>query len=111
MSHYRCHHVFVPLTSRLRTSDTLDRYPDPLFPFEGSPSSPPPPDPYSPQIDGLDLVSRLFRDPDLDICTVLGPGQAVFLQPLTGNLHPGPRISDGLQPALLYRTAAGHTEW
>ena len=36
-SHYRCHRVFVPLNSRIRTSDTLDHFPDPLFPFEGPP--------------------------------------------------------------------------
>ena len=109
-THYRCHTVFVPLTSRIRVSDTLDHYPDPLFPFQGPPNGIPPPDPTSPQVEGIELVGERFRDPDLGVCTVLGPRQAVFLQPNTGNLLPGPTLPHGWTPTLLYRSTSGSTE-
>jgi hypothetical protein len=109
-THYRCHTVFVPLTSRIRVSDTLDHYPDPLFPFQGPPNGIPPPDPTSPQVEGIELVGERFRDPDLGVCTVLGPGQAVFLQPDTGNLLPGPTIPHGWTTTLLYRSTSGSSE-
>ena len=43
--HYRCFNIFTPLTSSYRVSQTLDHYPDPLFPFEDPTRFPSVPDP------------------------------------------------------------------
>ncbi len=37
--HYRCHNVFLPLSASYRVCQSLDHFPDPLFPFE-DPSAP-----------------------------------------------------------------------
>ena len=86
-------------------SDTLDHFPDPLFPFEDPASDPVLPDPTSsrpnPAFDGTDLVGKTFLDPDLGLCTVVAPAQPLFLSPQTGNLQPDPLLSPGWHPTLL----------
>jgi hypothetical protein len=47
LSHYRCHHVFIPKTGATRVTDTLNLFPDPLFSFEDPSSDPIVPDPTS----------------------------------------------------------------
>jgi hypothetical protein len=113
LSHYRSHTVFVPRTGATRVSDTLDHFPDPLFPFEGPSSDPVLPDPTSdrpsPSYDGLDLAGREFLDPDLGVCQVLRPDAPIFLSPQTGNRSAGPTLSPGWHPTLLYQSADGET--
>ena len=114
-SHYRSHVCFIPKTGATRISNTLDHFPDPLFPFEDvSPDAEPLPDPTSsrpaPAFDGLDLIARQFVDPDIGLCTVTRGASPVFLQPHTGNLTPGPRLSPGWHPCLQYRTPTDRLE-
>jgi hypothetical protein len=113
--HYRSHICFVPKTGATRISDTLAHFPNLLFPFEDIvPDAEPLPDPTSsrpqPAFDGLDLVGKSFVDPDLGVCTVLSGAPSLFLQPLTGNLAPGPRLPPGWHPMLRYCTIAGNVE-
>jgi hypothetical protein len=94
------HVCFIPKAGATRISNTLDHFPDPLFPFEDvSPNAEPLSDPTSsrpsPAFDGLDLIARQFVDSDIGLCTVTGGASPVFLQPHTGNLTPGPRLSPG----------------
>jgi hypothetical protein len=115
LSHYRSHNCFLPKTGATRISDSLAHFPDPLFPFEDIvPDAEPLPDPTSsrshPAFDGLDLVGQSFVDPDLGVCTVVSGAPPLFLQPLTGNLATGPRLSPGWHPTLRYRTIGGDVE-
>jgi hypothetical protein len=86
--------------------------PTPCFHLKDHPVAPPPPDPSSsPQIDGLNLVHRIYHDPDLGPCTVIGPGLPVFLQePQTGNHDSAPLLLPGWHPTLRYITADGREE-
>jgi hypothetical protein len=49
-------------------------------------------------------------DPDLGLCTVTACGPPFFHQPDGGNLEPGPRLSPGWHPTLLYSTLSGRAE-
>ena len=42
---YRCANVFIPLSASYRVCETLDHFPDPLFPFEDPVNPPHYPDP------------------------------------------------------------------
>jgi hypothetical protein len=116
LSHYRTHVVFIPstLAKFTRITNQLDFFPDPLFTFEDPTVSAPPPDPTSsrpsPTLDGSDLIGQSFVDPDLGLCLVTGAGQPTFLQPHTGNLAPGLRLSPGWHPTLSYTTLTGTVE-
>ena len=44
-SHYRCANVFLPLSASYRVCETLEHFPDPLFPFEDPVNPPHYPDP------------------------------------------------------------------
>jgi hypothetical protein len=74
-----------PKTGATRISDTLDYFPDHLFPFEDTASEPVLPEPTSSRpkraFDGTDLVGKTFLDPDLGLCTVVVPAQPFFLAP------------------------------
>jgi hypothetical protein len=100
--------VFVPRTGVTRVSDTLDHFPDPLFPFEDPASDPVLPDPTSdrpnPTYDGSDLTGREFLDPDLGVGQVVGPSAPLFLSSQTGNLEADPYLSPRWQPTLLYKS-------
>ncbi len=114
LSHYRSHVVFIPATLATRITNRLDFFPDPLFTFEDPPISAPPPDPTSdrpsPTLDGSDLIGRSFVDPELGLCRVTGAGQPTILQPHTGNLAPGLRLSPGWHPTLSYTTLTGRVD-
>jgi hypothetical protein len=111
LSHYRSHVVFIPSLLDARITNQLDFFPDPLFTFEDPTISIPPPDPTSSRpLDGSDLISQVFVDPDLGLCRVTGHGQHAFLQPNTGNLAPGQRLSSGWHPTPSYTTPTGTVE-
>ncbi len=113
LSHYRSHLVFIPSTLDSRITNQLDFFPDPLFTFEDPTLSTPPPDPTSssrpsPTLDGSDLIGQSFLDPELGVCH--GHDQPAFLQPNTGNLAPGQRLSPGWHPILSYISPTGTVE-
>jgi hypothetical protein len=114
LSHYRSHVVFIPATLATRITNRLDFFPDLLFTFEDPTISAPPPDPTSdrpsPTLDGSDLIGRSFVDPELGLCRVIGTGQPNFLQPHTGNLAPGLRLSPGWHPTLSYTSITGRVD-
>ena len=114
LTHYRCHLVFIPKTGATRVTDTLDLFPDPLFPFEDPSSDPVVPDPTTdrphPTYAGTDLIGREFWDDELGLCKVVGPAQPSFLSPQTGNLDAAPFLAPGWHPTLQYRSAAGQLE-
>ena len=114
LTHYRSHLVFIPSTLDTRITNQLDFFPDPLFTFEDPTLSSPPPDPTSsrpsPTLDGSDLIGQMFVDPELGLCRITGHGQPAFLQPNTGNLAPGQRLSPGWHPTLSYISPTGAVE-
>jgi len=111
--HYRCSWVFVSTTQSPRHSHSVDHYPDPLFHW-ALPETPPPlstshPLRPHPTPDGSDLLGKEFIDPDLGRCIVSSLSPPILLQPGTGNLTPGLRLSPGYHHALSYYDPSGKT--
>jgi hypothetical protein len=109
--HYRCSWVFVSTTQSPRHSHSVDHYPDPLFHW-ALPETPPPlstshPLRPHPTPDGSDLLGKEFIDPDLGRCIVSSLSPPILLQPGTGNLTPGLRLSPGYHHALSYYDPSG----
>ncbi len=106
LTHYRCQRVYVVSSRSERITLTLAHFPLPLFHFAASDLPPPPtPDPNatrpSPTLDGMDLIGRVFNDPDLGLCRVVEVGPPHRLAPGEGNLDPtGPHLRLGSHPAI-----------
>jgi hypothetical protein len=97
LSHYRCHLVFIHKTGATRVTDTLDLFPEPLFPFE-DPSS----DPIVP-----DTTSNRPHSTYSGTCQVIDIAKPSFLSPQTGTLEATPFRARWWHPTLQYRTADG----
>jgi hypothetical protein len=115
LTHYRCHRVYVVSSRTARITLTLAHFPLPFFHFAESDLPPPlPTSPTStrpsPTLDGTDLIGRVFDDPDLGLCQVIGVGPRLRLAPGEGNLDPtGPQLQAGWVPTLRYTSLGGAT--
>jgi hypothetical protein len=113
LTHYRCQRVYVVSSRSERITLTLAHFPRPLFHFAASDLPPPPtPDPSatrpSPTLDGMDLIGRVFNDPD----RVVEVGPPHRLAPGEGNLDPiGSHLQAGWVPTLRYTSLGGSKPW